>query len=236
MSELTLKDYKKIRTPFAFIDETGSVNDQANKFFGLGVIKCMQPYYLDSQIHYLRQKYKFYEEIKWNTLSKKKLPFIKDLLGITFSTPGIYFRAVIVDKTTVDFSTKFLNDPYIAYQKFTEHLLLKSITQTEVLCVLADYISTPDNVTFEVSLKHSLNEQLGRLAIAGVHRIDSKGSNMLQLVDLFLGATIYEAKLKTKAVSGDKNKIEVMKLIQNHLNTSELQTLRASKFRVTNYA
>lgn len=40
---LTLSDYKKIRTPFAFFDETGSVNDKNNRYFGLGMIKLMQP-------------------------------------------------------------------------------------------------------------------------------------------------------------------------------------------------
>ncbi|MDO8638722.1 MAG: hypothetical protein Q7R43_04040, partial [Candidatus Daviesbacteria bacterium] len=69
---LILKNYRKIRTPFSFLDETGSINDKANRFFCLGMIKCMQPFYLDSTIREIRQKYHFYDEIKWNTLSKAK--------------------------------------------------------------------------------------------------------------------------------------------------------------------
>jgi len=61
---LNLNNYKKIRTPFVFFDETGSINDQANRFFGLGMIKCMQPYFLDSKIWSIRQKYHFFDEIK----------------------------------------------------------------------------------------------------------------------------------------------------------------------------
>lgn len=55
---LSLNQYKKIRTPFVFFDETGSINDQANRFFGLGMIKCMQPYFLDQKIrlHYILKK------------------------------------------------------------------------------------------------------------------------------------------------------------------------------------
>ena len=75
----TLKDYKKIRTPFAFFDETGSINDKANRFFCLDMIKCMQPFFLDSKIRNLREKNRFYDEIKWNTLSKAKLATILDI-------------------------------------------------------------------------------------------------------------------------------------------------------------
>ncbi len=70
---LKLKNYKDIRTPFAFFDETGSINDKANRFFCLGMIKCMQPFFLDSKIRQLREKHNFYDEIKWNTLSKAKI-------------------------------------------------------------------------------------------------------------------------------------------------------------------
>ena len=55
MKVLTLKDYKEIRTPFVFFDETGSLNDKINRFFCLGMVKCMQPFYLDSSIREIRQ-------------------------------------------------------------------------------------------------------------------------------------------------------------------------------------
>ena len=63
-NNLKLSDYKDIRTPFVFLDETGSINDKNNRYFGLAIIKCMQPHYLDSKIRLLRQKNNFYDEIK----------------------------------------------------------------------------------------------------------------------------------------------------------------------------
>jgi hypothetical protein len=233
---LKLTDYKKIRTPFVFMDETGSVNDKSNRYFALGMIKCMQPHFLDYQIRLLKQKHNFFDEIKWNTISRKKVGFIKELIDIADATPGIKFSLVVVNKDVENFVDNFNNDPYIAYEKLTEVLIKRGIQKNEVLTVLADYISTPPEIHFEVEIKHNINEQFQRLAVAGVHRIDSKGTNLLQLNDLYLGAVVYEFKLKNKLVSGDANKIEVMKYLLKKLGINSFtEELENPKFKVDIY-
>ena len=212
---LTIKDFRKIRTPFVFFDETGSVNDVNNRFFGLGMVKCMQPYFLDTKIRKIRGTYRFYDEIKSNKISKKNFLVIENIINAIFETPGISFSCIVIDKNSVDFEKEFKNNPYLAYQIFTEELLKKNIKRNELLIVLADYISTPDNVHFEVDIKHNMNEYFNRLAICGVHRIDSIGVNLIQVTDLLLGAVVYEFKYKNKIVSGDNNKINTYKYIQN---------------------
>jgi hypothetical protein len=233
---LCLKDYKKIRTPFVFMDETGSINDRNNRYFALGMIKCMQPHFLDYQIRLLKQKRHFFDEIKWNTISRKKLSFIKELIDIADVTPGIKFSTIVLNKDLHSVMECFNNDPYIAYEKLTEVLIKRGIKKNEVLTVIADYISTPPEIHFEVEIKHNINEQFQRLAIAGVHRIDSNGTNLLQLNDLYLGAVIYDFKLKNKLVSGDKNKIEVMKYLLKKLGLSTFTgEVNVSKFKVDIY-
>ena len=233
---LNLKDYKKIRTPFVFLDETGSINDKANRFFGLGMIKCMQPYFLDSKIHRLRQKYQFFDEIKWNTLSKVKLGVIKEIINTVFETPGIHFSAIIINKDNINFEKQFDNNPYKAYQEFTEFLLEKNIANNEILTILADYIDTPKNIKFEVDIKHKINEKMKRLAIGGVHRVDSKGLNLIQIVDLFLGSTIYDYKIKNKLVKGDKNKIKILRFLLERLGQkSFVGGLNMRRFKVIEY-
>ena len=212
---LTIKDFRKIRTPFVFFDETGSVNDVNNRFFGLGMVKCMQPYFLDTKIRKIRGTYRFYDEIKSNKISKKNFLVIENIINAIFETPGISFSCIVIDKNSVDFEKEFKNNPYLAYQIFTEELLKKNIKRNELLIVLADYVYTPDNVHFEVDIKHNMNEYFNRLAIYGVHRIDSIGVNLIQVTDLLLGAVVYEFKYKNKIVSGDNNKINTYKYIQN---------------------
>ena len=231
-----LNDYHKIRTPFVFLDETGSINDKSNRFFGLGIIKCMQPYYLDTQIRVLRQKYNIYDEIKWNTLSKMKEGFIQELIKLSLSTPGVKFSAIIVNKDEVDFSEEFGDNPYAAYQRFAEILIKTSITPLEVVTVLADYINTPNDIQFEIDLEHKINQDFDRLAIAGIHRIDSKGTNLLQMNDLYLGAVIYDFKLKNNLVSGDASKKEALGIIEKSLGIETfVDGVKTTNFKVIKY-
>ena len=118
----SLKDYKKIRTPFVFFDETGSINSTGERFFGLGMMKCMQPYFLDSNIRHLRKA----------RHSRLKQAFIKSIIDASLSTPGIQFSAMIINKDNVNFATQFSNNPYEAYQDFSEQLLISSIRDNEV--------------------------------------------------------------------------------------------------------
>lgn len=232
----TLKDYKKIRTPFAFFDETGSINDRANRFFCLGMIKCMQPFFLDAEIRRIREKNHFYDEIKWNTLSKTKIDVIKEIIEAVFETPGIYFSCIVINKDGIKFEEDFDSNPYKAYQIFTEDLLKQSIGQNEILTVLADYVTTPKNIRFEVDVKHSLNKALGKLAVGGIHRVDSKGVNIIQIADLFIGAVAYSYKKDLKLVSGDKNKIKVLNLILNKLQKKNFEGgISTKRFKVFEY-
>lgn len=232
----TLKDYKKIRTPFAFFDETGSINDKANRFFCLGMIKCMQPFFLDSKIREVRERNNFYDEIKWNTLSKAKLTVILDIIKAVFDTPGIYFSCIVIDKNNVNFGKEFDNNPYKAYQEFTEILLKQGIEENEILTILADFVTTPKNIKFEVDVKHNINKNLDRLAIGGIHRVDSKGVNIIQIVDLFIGAVSYSYKINLKLVSGDKNKIKVLNTILRKLEIkSFVGGLNSKRFKVFEY-
>ena len=236
MKSLMIKDYKEIRTPFAFLDETGSLNDRINRFFCLGMIKCMQPFYLDSKIREIRQKHQFYDEIKWNTLSKAKIDVIKEIVEAVFETPGIYFSCIVINKENIKFEEDFDSNPYKAYENFTEVLLKKSIDENEILTVLADFVTTPRDIRFEVDVKHNLNESLRRLAVGGIHRVDSKGVNIIQIVDLFIGAVVYCYKKDLKLVSGDKNKMKVLNLILNKLQRKNfVGGVSTKRFKVFEY-
>lgn len=235
-NNLCLSDYKKIRTPFVFMDETGSINDKSNRFFALGMIKCMQPHFLDYQIRLLRQRRRIFDELKWNTISKHKVDFIKEIIDITEATRGIRFSSMVVNKEESNFESLFQNNPYIAYQRLTEVLLKRKLKPNEILIVLADYITTPEEIHFEVDVKHSINEQFQRLAIAGIHRIDSKGTNLLQINDIYLGAVIYDFKLKNKLVKGDKYKKKILSYIKKKLGVETFTNgVNISRFRVDLY-
>ena len=65
-------DYRQIWTKFCFLDESGSLHSPDTPFFTIGVIKCSEPYYLTTEISKLRNRFKVYDEIKFNKISNIK--------------------------------------------------------------------------------------------------------------------------------------------------------------------
>ncbi len=164
---------------------------------------------------------------------RQKFEVILDIISAIFDTPGIYFSCIVIDKNNVNFEKEFDNNPYKAYQEFTEILLKQAIDVNEILTILADYVTTPKNIKFEVDVKHNINKSLDRLAIGGIHRVDSKGVNIIQIVDLFIGAVSYSYKINLKLVSGDKNKIKVLNSILRKLSIKSFDGgLNSKRFKV----
>ena len=84
--------------------------------------------------------------------------------------------------------------------------------------LLADHVTTPKDVHYEVNVKRKINDKAKRLAMAGVCRFDSRGNDLLQVVDLFIGAINYDLKMSTGIVGkGDKNKKELVRFIKENL-------------------
>lgn len=232
----SLKDYTKLRTPFCFFDETGSLNDKANRYFAMGMLKCLQPYFLDYEIQKLRQRERFFDEIKFNKISKKNINICLKTLDLIFNVPGLKFSFFILNKDDIDFQAEFKNDLWLAYEVFAEKLLIGNIAPTEIVAVLADYVTTPPAVKFEVNVKHAVNNHFKRLAVAGICRVDSKGVNLIQIIDLVLGAIVYDYKLENKLVSGDKYKIKFLNEFKKKLRVKTfVGGFRNSIFNVFEY-
>lgn len=204
---LTLGEYKSIWTKFCFLDESGSLNNPKDPFFTVGLIKCSQPYYLQSKILYERQKRNFFDEMHFNKLSKKNIDFAKFAVDSLLATRSLWFHSYSLDKQGDYFNRKFTGDPWQAYEDISIRVLESAIPDNEILIVLADYITTPRHIRFEINIKRGINEKLKRLAIAGVCRFNSKSNDLLQIADLMVGAINYDLKLSTNVIlRGDKYK------------------------------
>ena len=160
--EVKLSDYQNIRTRFCFLDESGSLEDAKDPFFIVGFIRCSQPYYINRKLTYERTKRNFYDEMKFNKLSKNNLDFAKLALDSFFSTRNIYFSSYSLDKQGRYFNKEFSGDPWRAYENITIRVLKSAATQpNEILIVIADYVTDPDYVKFEVNVKQKINAELG---------------------------------------------------------------------------
>jgi hypothetical protein len=232
--ETKLKDYKKIWSKFCFLDESGSLDPKTTPFFTIGLIKCSQPYYLYSKLLYKRNKLNFYDEVKFNKLSNLNIGFAKLVIGDFLDTQSIWFYSYTLDKSGDYFQRNFNSNPWNAYEQISIRLAQAALSPNEILILLADYVTVPKNVRYEVNVKRKINKDADRLAMAGVCRIDSKSNDLLQVVDLFIGAINYDLKISTGiVVKGDKHKKELVKFLKENLGIkSFIDGFRNRKFNI----
>ena len=234
--DLTLGDYESIWTKFCFLDESGSLNNPTDPFFTIGFIKCSQPYYLQSKILYERQKRNFFDEMHFNKLSKNNIDFAKFAIDSLFATRSLWFYSYSLDKQGNYFNREFGKNPWQAYEDISIRVLESAIPENEILIVLADYVTTPANVKFEVNVKRKINDKSKRLSIAGVCRFDSKSNDLLQLADLIVGAINYDLKLSTGIIlKGDKHKrkfLEYFKEMIGFKDKSLIDCFRSHMFNI----
>jgi len=215
---LKLEEYQKIWSKFCFLDESGSLHDGATPFFTVGIIKCSQPHYLNSKIIYERNKRGFYDELHFNKMSRRNIDFAKFAIEAFLDAKSSYFYSYSLDKDGEYFKNHFDSDPWKAYEQISIRLLESVLSPSEILIVIADHVTTPRNIHFEVDVKKEVNNKFKRLAIAGICRFDSRGNDLLQIVDLFIGAINYDLKMETGVIKkGDKNKKKFVKFIKENL-------------------
>jgi len=223
-SDLKLSEYDNIWSKFCFLDETGSLSDKTNPYFTLGLMKMSQPYYLQNKILYERSKQNFYDEMKFNKLSKNNINFAKFVVESIFDTKSINFYSYTIDKRGTYFNKAFDGNEWIAYEEITLKLLEASLSKQEILILIADHITTPKGIKFEVNTKRNFNQKNKRLALAGVCRFDSKSNDLLQVIDLIIGAITYDIKLTEGIVSGSKYKIELVDFLKSKLGVTSFSS------------
>lgn len=220
--DLKLSDYNQIWTKFCFLDETGTLSDQKDQYFTVGILKMSQPYYLQSKLFFERSKIRFYDEVKFNKLSKNNLAFAKTAIDALFETRSISFYSYSISTKSDYYLKNFDKNPWLAYEQITLKLLSAALSNQEIIVLVADYVTTPKNIRFEVSIKKNFNANKKRLALAGVCRFDSKSNDLLQLVDLLIGAITYDVKLAKRVVDGSKYKIEIVEYLKSKLGAETL--------------
>jgi len=233
-SDLRLKDHDKIWTKFCFLDESGSLSPKTAPYFTVGLIKCSQPHYLYSKLLYERDKRNFHDEMKFNKLSRLNIGFAKFAIESFLDTKSVWFYSYTLDKHGNYFQRESHSNPWIAYEDISIRLSESALSAGEILILLADHVTTPKDIHYEVSVKRKINERAGRLAMAGVCRFDSRGNDLLQVVDLFIGAINYDLKMATGIVEkGDKNKKELVRFIKENLGAKDFTDgFRNRKFNI----
>jgi hypothetical protein len=199
---------------FGFLDETGTLASPRDPFFAVGLMRSRDPYELQRPIQRIRDKQHFYDEIKWSRVSAKKLPILETLVDVFFASPAT-LSVFVTDKQKHDPITHF-GGQFQAYECLARQLVWGSIKRSETMFLIADEYSTPPTETFEENVRNYVNKRIRRNAVAGVCRMRSSGVDLLQLIDLMLGAVVYDYKAASGLVKlGDyKPKVKLLEHIK----------------------
>ena len=206
-----------------FLDETGVVHAR-DRFFGIGVLKLVDPAKLIRDIQRLRDTHDFREELHWASFDKagsrganRRLEFAKAAMDLFFSAQDARFCCHIADRQNVDVTAQFKGHRHAgerAYEQLASRVLGEVIGEEEIVCVLADGRSTSPEVAFERDVAGSINTTRDRLAVASICRIDSRSTDALQLVDLLLGAATLDLR-QGRTTSGSQKQILLEHLLEH---------------------
>lgn len=175
-------------TGMVFLDESGSI--ARDRFFAVGCLKLPEPSVLLRQVQKLRDRTETHHEIHFSDATKDSLPFYRSVVDLVAASNGS-FSCFVVDRDKSDPVARF-GSHWLAYEKLAKQLLLGTIRPRELLVVLADAYSTPDDVVFEQDVRTGVNQKLGRLGVVSICRLDSKSTDALQIVDLLTSAVAFE--------------------------------------------
>jgi len=175
-------------TAVAFLDETGSIS--RDRFFSVGCLVLPEPSVVLRRIQKLRDVHHWYVEMKWVDVTETSYPLYRDALEIVSGADARY-ACLVADRDAADPVVRF-GSTWSAYEGLATQLLVAASRPRELISVLADNYSTPDDVVFEVDVRRDVNLRLGRLALVSVCRLDSRSSDGLQLVDALTGAVTFE--------------------------------------------
>jgi hypothetical protein len=131
------------------------------------------------------------------------LPLYVDLIDLIVDTDCRYY-CFVADRATADPVKRFKQDAWLAYEKLATQVLLGAARPYELLSVMADNYSTPDDVKFEEDVQSEVNRRLSRLAVTTICRMDSKACDALQLVDVLTGAVAFEHR-QAAGLAGTKS-------------------------------
>lgn len=113
-------------------------------------------------------------------------------------------------------------------------LLKRYIKKDEIVSVIADDYPAPEKDEFEAEVRNYVNDHYKALSIHSVIRIHSKGSNLIQIADLLMGAVNYEFKLKNNLIKHpSKAKIDLLDYLKNKLGANDLSVgINSAKFNI----
>lgn len=194
-----------------YIDESGHTDDPNCGDMVLGAlwVSVSQLSLLTDAVRTIKKKHTITprREIKWTKVSTAKLDYYKDLVDAVFDTEQANYRAVVIDKSKVDYEARGITQDEFYYKM--QYLLVRTIAEKRHgdIRLFLDYKDTWSGVETTKLAKYlnntgSLHNKSLRAQPLRSHEVVG-----LQLADLFTGAVMYANRSPEKQLSDAKKQL-----------------------------
>ncbi|MGZ3725168.1 MAG: DUF3800 domain-containing protein [Pseudobdellovibrio sp.] len=205
-----------------FCDESCHLENDGMSSMSLGSVWCMenQSRSLNEKIRDLKVKHGLprNHEFKWQKISGSKLEFYKDVITFFFQSPELHARTILIkDKDKLkheDFEQT--HDEW--YYKMYFQMLSNVVQNQQPLNIYVDPKDTRHRLKIR-KLRQVLSVKFGESCISKIQVVRSHESELMQIADLFAGATCANERKETTSDS----KLEIISLIKK-LSYSDLNS------------
>ena len=194
-----------------YIDESGHTDDPSCSVMVLGAlwVNVAQLSLLTDAVRTIKKKHDIppHREVKWTKVGDAKLEYYKDLINAFFDIEQVNYRAVVIDKSKVDYEARGITADDFYYKM--QYLLVRTIAEKRFgdMRLFLDYKDTWSGVQTTKLAEYlnntgSLNNKSLRAQPLRSHEVIG-----LQLADLLTGAVMYASKSVDKQISSAKKQL-----------------------------
>jgi len=198
-----------------YCDESNHIESDKNRFMVLGASSCnasdkekVLKRIRDIKITHNRP---IDYEFKWSKVSKNNIEMYLDLINYYFDTDDLNFRAIVIDKDSLDHDLYGSNHDDFYYKMYYQ-LLIQLIKFENEYGIYIDIKDTRGAKKVKILREYLSNKMydFNMEIIKNMQQIRSEESEILQVADIFSGAIQYF----NRKLDGNDAKIKLIERIQ----------------------
>ncbi len=217
-----------------YCDESRVENkDSRNMIIGALIVPRDRRKSITREVKILKNKYSFFQELKWNKAGKKYDTFYKNVITYFKANKFISFRCIVVNKSKIKYEAYHDNDRELAFFKFYYLMLRAKLADNNQYYIFLDRKPTRDKNRAR-SLKAYLSSYVllhrKECNIKHLQSYSSAENVLIQLSDFFTGLMGYACNESKKSYK--QSLVKYLRSLVGKKNLFVSTTLRESKFNV----
>jgi len=204
-----------------YCDESCHLISNDSDYMVIGALSCPKNKVkkINNYLRHLISNYSLSDniELKWHKVSEKTEKLYLDIITYFFSQDDLKFRAIIINKKTID-NNKFSQTDDDFYYKMFFTMLRYMIIPTNSYNIYPDIKDTNSYYKHQILLNYLRNDffDYNKKTIKKNQPIRSYESLLLQVTDIIIGALSYYYR----DLNTNQSKINIIEKIKNNYNES----------------